>query len=44
MKQKSPVVGILDYGVGNIFSLQQTLLSLGYVVIIGRSEKQLKKA
>ena len=44
MKEKSPIVGILDYGVGNIFSLQQTLLSLGYVVIIGRSEKQLKKA
>ena len=44
MIQNSPIVGILDYGVGNIFSLQQTLLSLGYAVIIGRSERELKKA
>ena len=44
MNQNSPIVGILDYGVGNIFSLQQTLLSLGYAVIIGRSERELKKA
>ena len=44
MKASSPIVGILDYGVGNIFSLQQTLLSLGYIVIIGRSERELKKA
>ena len=44
MNVKSPVVGILDYGVGNIFSLQQTLLGLGYAVIIGRTERQLQKA
>jgi len=44
MKSSSSIVGILDYGVGNIFSLQQSLTSLGYSVVIGKNERQLKKA
>ncbi len=38
------MVAIVDYGVGNLFSLKSSLLSIGEQVIITKDETQLKNA